>query len=825
MAERLTHKRRVRGGHRGSVKKMVSELEEFLASIEERDSLTVSARLNQLKRSMEEKLETITILDAEILALIEEEDELAREIEEADAFKASMYMALAMITEKLAVESSAGASPPAVTPRVSSSSSQAKLPKLTLRPFNGDVTQWLTFWDSFKSAVHENDAISDIDKFNYLRSLVERSAKEAISGLTLSSANYREAIAILQKRFGNKKQIINKHMDALLSVEAVTSQYNVKGLRRLYDQLETHIRGLKALGVDSESYGSLLSSVLVKKLPTEMQLLISRQLSSDDWTLVSLMETLVKEIEARERTAAANQPHGKTHREQPTSAALYTGDRVITCCYCQHNHSHNLCPKVTSPESRKQLLRKAGRCFVCLKRGHVSVACRSSIKCSKCGNRHHISICPRNDSDKHAQQPLEGKSSGTSSGLNPEAREFNTQSTATCLAENTALLTGNETIMLQTAQATVYNIREPEHRARVRIILDSGSQRSYVTDRVKTALRLASKGKRTMSIATFGSARGSCKTCEIVEIGMEVCDGSVLKLRLFVVPIICEPLSGKTAQLSLDHLDHLSSLNLADPFYGEEREIDILVGADYYWSLATGRIRRGYGGPIAMETRIGWVLSGPATLVYGQDDSATLITHTLQVSGLKSLDEQLRSFWEIESLGILEDDVVTVNDFERNISFHDGRYEVPLPWKVSQLELPDNYRLCYNRLMSLLHRLRRNPDIIREYDAVIKDQIDKGIVEIVSNPEQSETDNTHYLPHHAVLRQDKETTKLRIVYDASAKEDGFSLNDCLYTGPKFDQNILDILLRFRLYHTALIADVEKILRKILLIFKYFALQE
>uniref|UniRef100_A0A1X7TZM9 Uncharacterized protein n=1 Tax=Amphimedon queenslandica TaxID=400682 RepID=A0A1X7TZM9_AMPQE len=222
-----------------------------------------------------------------------------------------------------------------------------------------------------------------------------------------------------------------------------------------------------------------------------MQLLISRLLSSDDWMLVSLMETLVKEIEARERTAAANQAHGKTHREQPTSAALYTGDRVIKCCYCQHNHSHNSCPKVTSPESRKQLLRMARRCFVGLKRGHVSVACRSSIKCSKCGNRHHISICPRNDSDKHAQQPLEEKFSGTSSGLNPEAREFNAQSTATCLAENTALLTGNETIMLQTAQATVYNIREPEHRARVRIILDSGSQRSYVTDRVKTTLRLA----------------------------------------------------------------------------------------------------------------------------------------------------------------------------------------------------------------------------------------------------------------------------------------------------------------------------------------------
>ena len=79
-------------------------------------------------------------------------------------------MALAMINEKLAIVStSAGAPLPAVTPKVSSSVSQAKLPELTLHPFNGDVTQWLTFWDSFKSAVHENESISVVDKFNYLR--------------------------------------------------------------------------------------------------------------------------------------------------------------------------------------------------------------------------------------------------------------------------------------------------------------------------------------------------------------------------------------------------------------------------------------------------------------------------------------------------------------------------------------------------------------------------------------------------------------------------------------------------------------------------------
>ena len=68
---------------------------------------------------------------------------------------------------------------------------------------------------------------------------------------------------------------------------------------------------------------------------------------------------------------------------------------------------------------------------------------------------------------------------------------------------------------------------------------------------------------------------------------------------------------------------------------------------------------------------------------------------------------------------------------------------------------------------------------------------------------------THYLPHHAVIKEDKQTSKLRIVYDASARSNGPSLNDCLYAGPTFGQNIMDILPRFRIHRVAVIADIEK----------------
>ena len=67
----------------------------------------------------------------------------------------------------------------------------------------------------------------------------------------------------------------------------------------------------------------------------------------------------------------------------------------------------------------------------------------------------------------------------------------------------------------------------------------------------------------------------------------------------------------------------------------------------------------------------------------------------------------------------------------------------------------------------------------------------------------------HYLPHHAVVHHDKDTTKVRVVYDASAKSNGSSLNDCLHVGPKFNQRINELLFRFRSYPVSLVADIKK----------------
>ena len=88
--------------------------------------------------------------------------------------------------------------------------------------------------------------------------------------------------------------------------------------------------------------------------------------------------------------------------------------------------------------------------------------------------------------------------------------------------------------------------------------------------------------------------------------------------------------------------------------------------------------------------------------------------------------------------------------------------------------------------------MRETPELLTKYDAVIQEQLSLGIV--VTVPENGDSYNrVHYLPHHAVIRHNKSTTKVRVVYDASAKNDGPSLNDCLYSGASLHRRIFDII--------------------------------
>ncbi|GFW47383.1 DUF1758 domain-containing protein [Trichonephila clavipes] len=253
----------------------------------------------------------------------------------------------------------------------------------------------------------------------------------------------------------------------------------------------------------------------------------------------------------------------------------------------------------------------------------------------------------------------------------------------------------------------------------------------------------------------------------------------------------------------------------------ENCEISLLIGSDLYWSL-THRIKRLDSSLVAVETRLGWSLQGKC------DEWSDCTSVHLVHSEEESISTELRRFWEIESLGILDKGSVTLgngdeeilSEFNKSVNFVDGRYRVNLPWKPGMREaLQNNKTVARKRSEGLVRRFKCDHEFFCEYKDVIDDYVREGIVERTSCNSLLDSQG-FYLPHHAVIRSDKTTSRIRIVFDGSAHENGqSSLNQSLYTGPNLHPNILELLLCFRKSPVAFTADVKSAFLQIELDFR------
>ena len=200
---------------------------------------------------------------------------------------------------------------------------------------------------------------------------------------------------------------------------------------------------------------------------------------------------------------------------------------------------------------------------------------------------------------------------------------------------------------------------------------------------------------------------------------MKTLDGDFLELLLFTVPLIREPLKNQPINFCKAEYDHLTHLTLADSCGSGDMSIDTLIGFNYYWKIVTSEVVKGRKGPTAVHTRLSWVISGPTGIPDQCTSSVNVITsHILRCDSQSNVEERmdstLRMFWELESLGINNNNSSVQEDFDREIMFKNDQYQVALPWKESHDALPDNYHLSKKRLFSLLHRLKQNPSTLEE---------------------------------------------------------------------------------------------------------------
>ncbi|KAJ8042497.1 hypothetical protein HOLleu_13566 [Holothuria leucospilota] len=201
---------------------------------------------------------------------IEKEDELEVDIGEAYDFRSTLMNTKIQAVTKLATlaQQNTNVNHTDTGPNTSN----AKLPKLDIKKFSGDITEWQTFWDQFKAAV-DSTTLPKGNKFTYLTNLLEGEALNSIVGLSLTDTNYDITLKSLQDRFGCPERIIFSHIQGLLNMDTGLDQSSkASELWTIRDKLNAHVCSLDALRVNGEKYGVILTPLILSRLPSEIRL-------------------------------------------------------------------------------------------------------------------------------------------------------------------------------------------------------------------------------------------------------------------------------------------------------------------------------------------------------------------------------------------------------------------------------------------------------------------------------------------------------------------------------------------------------------------------
>ncbi|GBN44278.1 hypothetical protein AVEN_211377-1 [Araneus ventricosus] len=244
----------------------------------------------------------------------------------------------------------------------------------------------------------------------------------------------------------------------------------------------------------------------------------------------------------------------------------------------------------------------------------------------------------------------------------------------------------------------------------------------------------------------------------------------------------------------------------------EDCEIGLLLGADVVGMLFMEGSVKLDSGLFLLKTRLGFVLTGKQEVSDKYNERCDTV---LNVISLFVKDSSINELWSLENIGIFDpiqrlnennEHLKVIEEFKNSMKIlPDGRYELCLPFKSDVIELPSNKELTWKRHKKMCERAQRN-GLLDDYKAVFKEWEELKIIEKID----CENETSHFLPHRPVVKTDSMTTKIRPVFDASARETGKnSLNDLLYKGPNLIEQIPDIIDRFRSYPIGISADIEK----------------
>ena len=689
------------------------------------------------------------------------------------------------------------------TPLSSKDSTGVKLPKLDVPTFDGSLLRWKSFWEQFCISVHDRTSISDAEKLVYLQqSLKGGSAKSVIEGLSRTGDHYSEAIESLKTRYDRPRLIHQGHVKVIMETPGLKDGSG-RELRRLHDAVQQHLRALKSMGY--EPSGPFVTSILELKL--DQTTLFEWQKHSQSSASIPHYRELLDFINLRAQASETSVKQQKSDSYVPkkapspykhvTSFASGMSDSTTASCIMCKTEKHPLysCTrfKGLTHDRMMSLLKEHGMCLNCLRPGHFVRQCKSQHKCRKCQRPHHTLLHVETDGD---EVPVDGN---TQAGLLPSHAAMG--------------LTASS--LLMTCQVAV---DAPDgSTVKARALLDSASSASFISERLAQSLSLP----RSPHSARISGVAGLVHKSPVQAVtNFSIAATQPLSKKFDVTAVIVPRV---TCQLPIHPIaldpswSHLCDLRMADPSFGRPGKIDILLGVNIFVEVILAGRRVGpSNSPVALETEFGWVLAGRA------DSLPSAVSHvaTHHTSCLLG-DDLLRQFWETEespegdTTYTLEEQSVVQHFRDNHFRTDSGRFSVPLPRKPGSMTLGESRSQAVRRFLALERSLQLKGQF-KEVNTVIQEYFDMDHAEVVPVADlEKPPQHVFYLPMHAVRKESSTTTKIRAVFDASAKSSsGVSFNDTLMVGPTIHPPLIDVLIRFRLHRVALVADVSRMYRAV-----------
>ena len=706
------------------------------------------------------------------------------------------------------------------------------LPPVPLIRFNGDASKWPEFIENFYTRVHSKSTFTDNMRMTRLLSVLDGPAKKSVEAIGSNSLFYATAFKALKKDFGNPLLISHLRLKDIFDKPQIKANDRIS-LKQYLQKIKLNNTWLKSMGYNAPLISIENVTRAVKRLPYRLRQKFYNHskvynLTDGSITLLTFAKWLEGQLEVYFNPLAEiienidntplndrgqhklklnsfideNTLLSKSDKSDKQSSESHSSEdeklinrvgtdngkyddskRTLKCWMCKKQHRLMECKEFldASYDSKIEFVKQNKLCWNCLSKGHETKNCISTFRCRKnlCQKKHHTLLHPE---IPDVENPVS--------------------------SNNVQYKTSPKTFLQIIPVIVTNGVKSVKTSA----LLDNGSESTLISKRLSDELNLAGDPKNvTLSNVMCMKSKFESKLVDF-KIHSKFHSNEIDITKAWVVENLTMTPQRIDMKVLQNQHNYLKDVEIEECIH----EVNLLIGADHPLIHLYTEIRSGNNNePVALKTKLGWVLMG------GNQTSNNISANRITVTS--EMTKMVENFWKTESYStndiktesiLSQEESKALSILNSTTEKKNNQYSVGLLWKTEQPLLVNNRPLAVSRLYSLEKKFQKEPDFKKMYFDTMNDYVNKGHAKKLTNNEKTYLSNiTNYIPHHGVSHPNK-PNKIRVVFDAAAEYKKSSLNKHLYKGPDLMNNLQAVLMRFRKGEFAIVGDIEQMFHQI-----------